>query len=297
MQFGVYVPNFGDYADVGLLGEMAQLAEASGWDGFFLWDHVALPWAVPCVDAWIALTAVALRTNRIRFGPLVTPLPRRRPAKVARETVTLDHLSGGRLILGVGSGGNIVEEWAGLGEATSARTRGAMLDEGLALLAALWSGEPVRFDGTFYRVHETQFLPRPVQRPRIPIWVGGAWPGAAPFQRAARWDGAFPVSADPAPEAGLTPDDLRAVGAAVAAARSDGRPFDLVHVGTTSGQDPQRDAAAVQAYADAGVTWWLEALHERRGSREAMLARIRSGPPNLTMPRVPIREASLARQS
>src|SRR5689334_13471095 len=179
---------------------MARDAEAAGWDGFFLWDHVIL-WPTPTCDPWVALAAVALATERVRIGPLVTPLPRRRITKLARETVTLDHLSNGRLVLGVGIGLG-PWEWEYLGEETDLRTRGAMLDEGLELLTKLWSGEPVMHEGRFYTCRgdkgpndptpiPTPFLPRPVQ-PRIPVWVAGTWPKKPPFRRAARWDGVVP---------------------------------------------------------------------------------------------------------
>src|SRR3981081_3223344 len=149
MRYGVTVPNFRDYFGGRLFAQTASEAEAAGWDGFFLWDHVQfIP--TPTVDPWIALTAIALATERIRIGPLVTPLPRRRPVKLARETVSLDHLSNGRLVLGVGIGAG-PWEWDYLGEETDLVTRGAMLDEGLDLLTRLWTGEPVLHDGRFYR--------------------------------------------------------------------------------------------------------------------------------------------------
>src|SRR5918997_5057730 len=146
MRFGFSVANFGEYGDVRLLAELAHEAEESSWDGFFLWDHIAWPGMGNVVDPWLALTAIALRTGRLRIGALVTPLPRRRPWKVARETTTLDHLSGGRLIVGAGLGIN-PEEFDRLGEGRNLRTRAAMLDEGLAVLTGLWRGEPFRFAG------------------------------------------------------------------------------------------------------------------------------------------------------
>ena len=138
---GMSVPTFGDFADVRALADLAATAESSGWDGFFVWDHIRWPWADDLVDAWIALTAIALATERIRLGPLVTPLPRRRPAKVAREAVTLDRLSGGRLILGVGAG-DFPEEFWHLGDVDDGKIRAAMLDESLTILDGLWSGAP-----------------------------------------------------------------------------------------------------------------------------------------------------------
>src|SRR5947209_17503121 len=149
MRFGVTVPNFGPYFQPRTLAALAAEAEAAGWDGFFLWDHVLFG-DMPAVDPWVALSAIALATERIRLGPLVTPLPRRRPVKLARETVSLDHLSGGRLILGAGNG---VLSWEldDLDEEADLRTRAAMLDEALAVLTGLWSGRPFSHQGAHYK--------------------------------------------------------------------------------------------------------------------------------------------------
>src|SRR5918994_3738575 len=152
-RYGVSVPNFGVGVDARAIAELAREAEEGGWEGFFLWDHLLAfsPGPVPVVDPWVALTAVALSTSRVWLGPMVTPLPRRRPAKLARETASLDHLSGGRLILGVGIGA-MPYEYDYLGEEADTRVRGAMLDEGLEVLTGLWSGEPFGHHGEHYRV-------------------------------------------------------------------------------------------------------------------------------------------------
>jgi alkanesulfonate monooxygenase SsuD/methylene tetrahydromethanopterin reductase-like flavin-dependent oxidoreductase (luciferase family) len=186
MQFAVDIPNIGDFADPHTVAELAHEAEECGWDGFFLWDHIGADWPVPLTDPWVLLAAVALRTSRVRLGPMVTPLPRRRPWKLAREAVTLDHLLRGRLILGVGIGGG--GEYSCFGELDDARAHGAMLDEGLTVLQGLWSGEPFSFSGAHYQIHGAHFLPRPAQA-QIPVWVAGIWPNKPPFRRAARWDG------------------------------------------------------------------------------------------------------------
>ncbi|MBN1248328.1 MAG: LLM class flavin-dependent oxidoreductase, partial [Anaerolineae bacterium] len=199
MRYGIYVPNFGPFGSAAAMAQLAQEAEAAGWDGFFIWDHVA-GWHQPFVDPWIALTAVAMSTGRIRLGTTVTPLPRRRPAMLARETVSVDVLSGGRLILGVGIGGGTAE-WDDLGEETDLRVRGAMLDEGLDVLTGLWRNGAFSYEGAYYAVRDADFRPKPVQSPRIPIWVGGVWPAKAPFRRMARWDGMFPLIAEAADEA------------------------------------------------------------------------------------------------
>ena len=191
-----------------LLAELAQRAEARGWDGFFLWDHIAYRAPVRAVaDPWIALSAIASATNTLRLGPLVTPLSRRRVQKLARETVTLDHLSAGRLVLGVGLGSDRNGELEPFGEVVDPRERARLLDEGLDRLAAFWGGE---------------FEPPPVQRPRIPVWVASRWPKRRPLRRAARWDGLFPIEL-PGPEA------LAELAAEVRELRGDdAAPFDLV---------------------------------------------------------------------
>lgn len=281
MRYAIHVPNFGDYADPRALAELAQEAEAAGWDGFFLWDHLlARPEGdVPVADPWIALAAIAAVTTRIRLGPLVTPLPRRRPWKLAREAVTLDHLSKGRLVLGVGIGTPVEADFAPFGEPTDARERAQLLDEGLEIVTGLWSGEPFRHNGQRYRLNEVTFLPRPVQRPRIPIWVGGAWPHRGPMRRAAHWDGVFPDKAGIDWERGeiMTPDDLREILAYIRTQRTAAGPFDVILGGMTDG--PAQGAEKLAPYEEAGLTWWIEGLHSMRGSFAEMRKRIHAGPP------------------
>jgi alkanesulfonate monooxygenase SsuD/methylene tetrahydromethanopterin reductase-like flavin-dependent oxidoreductase (luciferase family) len=290
MHYGLHLPNFGPYADARLLAELAHEAEQAGWDGFFLWDQVAkttlTPTIDPMVDPWIALTVIALRTSRLRLGTLITPLPRRRPWKVARETVALDHLSAGRLVFGAGLGGGDYD-FAALGEAADPKTLASMLDEGLQVLSGLWSGEPFSFEGTYYHIREAQFLPRPLQTPRIPIWVAATWPLKAPFRRAARWDGVFPQDRDLGLTEMLSPQQVEAMLRFLAAQPDYRTPFEVVHAGISTGQDTARDAELVASYAHVGVTWWVEQIvPERWGSwthwpLEAMRQRIRQGPPSL----------------
>jgi len=206
---------------------LAAAAEARGWDGFFVWDHVAYREPVRAVaDPWITLTAVALATRRLVIGPLVTPVARRRPHQLARETATLDRLSGGRLVLGVGLGSDRTGEFdpARFGEEGDPRARAALLDEGLERLLAYWGGE---------------FEPPPLQQPRIPIWVAARWPHRRPLRRAARFDGLFPIDL-PGPEA---------LAELVADLPDPGRTFDVV-VENPPGTDPQ-------PWIDAGASWCL----------------------------------------
>jgi alkanesulfonate monooxygenase SsuD/methylene tetrahydromethanopterin reductase-like flavin-dependent oxidoreductase (luciferase family) len=263
LKTAVYLPNHGPFGDARIIADLARDAESAGWDGFFLWDHIAEcdedGGSLPCTDPWLALTAAAMQTTSIILGTTVTPLPRRRPHKLARETVTLDRLSSGRLILSVGIGlGKI--EWDHLGEETDLRSRGSMLDEGLNILTGLWSGEPFQFEGEHYHIEQTQFLPPPFQQPRIPIWVGGTWPNKRPFRRMARWDGMFPLFDVYGPE--QEPVFAEAVAFVLAERERLGlnEPFDVIKMGMSPGDDPAEAAARINPAVKAGATWWLELL-------------------------------------
>lgn len=278
MQFGIDIPHFGAFSDPRQMAELAHEAEEAGWDGFFVWDHLNFksddsPEPVVIADPWVQLTAIALRTTRIKLGPMVTPLPRRRPWKLARETVTLDHLSGGRLILGIGLGADFYGEYGDFGETTDRRVRGAMLDEGLAVLTQLWSGEEVSYQGQHYQLNQVQFLPKPLQQPRIPIWIAGNWPNKKPFRRAAQFEGVYPQMQARA----LTPDDCREILEYIQAQRTHPTPFDLVLKGVTNGSDKAQDAARVASFAQAGATWWLEGFYDY--TFEQARQRIHQGPP------------------
>ena len=207
MKFAFDNPQFGAFADPRLLAQLAHEAEDAGWDAFFLWDHIQVGWPDAVADPWIALAAMAMATSRILIGPIVTPLYRRHPWKLARETVTLDHLSGGRVVLGVGLGDDVFGEIRTFDGPMDPRTRAAMLDESLAVLLGFWSAEKFSFEGKHYTIRDAQFLPAPLQKPRIPIWVAGTWPRKPPFRRAARFDGILPISGDI--ETQLTPSQVR----------------------------------------------------------------------------------------
>jgi alkanesulfonate monooxygenase SsuD/methylene tetrahydromethanopterin reductase-like flavin-dependent oxidoreductase (luciferase family) len=281
MQFAIDLPPFGPFSDPNLVADLAQEAEEAGWNGFFLWDHITYnledsPEPLAIADPWIHLAAMALRTTAIKLGPMVTPLARRRPWKVARETVTLDHLSGGRLVLGVGLGGDSDGEYSDFGEETDPRVHGAMLDEALAVLIRLWSGEEVSYQGEHYQLASVRFLPTPVQTPRIPIWVAGIWPHKKPFQRAAQFEGVYPQQHGGA----LTPEDYQQILAFIQPLRTQNTPFEVLTRGRTSGADFAADAALAAAYAQAGVTWWLEQFRPHN-TVEQVRHRIHQGPPRL----------------
>ena len=282
MRFGISVPIFGDYASARTLAELAREAERAGWDGFFVWDHVQFdPGApLPFGDPWIALAAIAMTTERIRIGPMVTPLPRRRPWKVAREAVALDHLSNGRLILGVGLGYPPEGDFAAFGEVSDERIRAEKLDEALEIVAGLTSGEPFAFDGKHYRIEETTFLPKPVQ-PRIPIWVAGYWPNRRPFRRAARWDGVAPGSLNVTFDETMPAEELREAIAYIHEYREHSAPFDVAVGGSTPGDNPERARYKLDPYAAAGATWWLEDISGFRAPFDEMRERVRQGPPGV----------------
>lgn len=245
LRSALWLPLFGDLADPVAVARLAADAEEAGWHGFFTWDN--LSWRAPVrevADPWITLAAAATATERLRLGPMVTPLARRRPAKVARETVTLDRLSGGRLTMGVGLGlDRFGAEFSATGEQADDRLRGQMLDEALQILAAAWSGRPVHYRGAHYTIDGLRFLPRPVQQPGVPVWVAGFPGNTRPLRRAARYDGFFPVNLE-------HPDQLAEITAAIAGLRQDtASPFDIA-IALPPGTDPA-------PYARAGATWWL----------------------------------------
>jgi alkanesulfonate monooxygenase SsuD/methylene tetrahydromethanopterin reductase-like flavin-dependent oxidoreductase (luciferase family) len=275
------VPNVGSFGDPSLLVDLAVAAEEHGWDGFFVWDHQLYwdpQWAV--ADPVVVISAVAARTARVRIGILVNVLARRRAGKAAREAVTLDRLSAGRLVFGAGLGSR-AEEFTAFGEPGDARDRAARLDESLDLVDALWRGEPVNFHGAHLEATDVTMLPRPVQQPRIPVWCGGRWPNKAPFRRAARWDGVMPTHAGYGLGQTMPPDDLRAVLRYTREHRTAAGPFDVALEGRTDGTAADRGGQHVVPYAEAGVTWWIEALGWWRGTPQDALTRIRQGPPLL----------------
>ena len=270
MRLGLYIPLFDELADPGLVARLCAEAEEAGWDGVFVWDHVR--WREPVVDVadtQITLAAIASATERIRLGPMVTPLARRRPAKVARETATLDRLSDGRLTLGVGLGSDrFGSEYSITGEELDDRRRARMLDEALEILQAAWSGELVRHRGEHYTVDAMRFLPRPMQRPGIPIWVAGFYGKPKPLRRAIRYQGFFPVGLE-------HPDQLAEIARELTRLRQEmgpdaADPFDIA-VELEPGSDPV-------PYAAAGATWGLVAFPWDPVSVDQVRGVIRAGP-------------------
>jgi probable F420-dependent oxidoreductase len=264
VRYGLCLSNFGTFGDPRNVVRVAEEAEAAGWEALLIWDHLSFVWGPPAADPWVALAAVAARTDKLVLGTKLTPLPRRRPHVLAHQVATLDVLSNGRAVFAAGIGG-VEREFTAFGEPADARLRAQMLDEGLDVLRALWSGETVEHHGEHYTVDGVQLQPRPVQK-RLPIWIGGNSPPA--LRRAARFDGWAADSESPEGMR-LSPEE---VAAKVASMGRSGDGFDVV----VNGQQHWADPAD---YAAAGATWWLENLHDMRGPLDELLAVVRAGPP------------------
>jgi alkanesulfonate monooxygenase SsuD/methylene tetrahydromethanopterin reductase-like flavin-dependent oxidoreductase (luciferase family) len=281
LRYAIGAPNVGLFGDPLLLVDLAIAAEEAGWDGFFVWDHTLYrdsKWHV--ADPVVVSAAVATRTKRIRFGILVNVLARRRIAKVARESVTLDRLSGGRLVVGAGLG-SLPAEFESFGESADTGDRAKLLDESLFLLDALWSGKTVNYWGDRLVAKDVTMLPVPVQRPRIPIWCGGRWPNRPPFERAALWDGVMPIHANYRVGQTMPPDEFRDVVRYTLDHRVAAGPFEIALEGQSVGAAPELGASLVRPYAEAGLTWWVEALGWWRGDAADAITRVQQGPPRL----------------
>jgi alkanesulfonate monooxygenase SsuD/methylene tetrahydromethanopterin reductase-like flavin-dependent oxidoreductase (luciferase family) len=273
MRYGFVIPG----GDVGTLVEVAAEIEAAGWDAVFVADSVY------GTDPWVSLGAIGARTERVRLGTLLTPVSRRRPWKLASELATLDRLTNGRALLAAGLGA-IDTGFDRVGEATDRKVRAQLLDEGLELITRFWSGKPFKYEGQHYKVSwGKDWLYTPVQQPRVPIWVVGAWPRPASMRRAARWDGLLAnVLSNDGSFHQPTPDDIRAMKLFIEEERGkhgQSGPFDIVVEGLTPGDNADRAAEILVPLAEAGVTWWIESMWTAPGGMKAVLKRIRQGPP------------------
>jgi alkanesulfonate monooxygenase SsuD/methylene tetrahydromethanopterin reductase-like flavin-dependent oxidoreductase (luciferase family) len=269
MRYGLEVIPFGLFSDPRQVAKVAQIAEDAGWQGLWLWDHLVLPWEVG--DPWITLAAVASATKQMKLITGVAPMPRYRPHLLARMLTSLDILSEGRLIFGTGLG--VASDFTPFGETGDAKTRAAMADEGLDLLAKLWLGEEATHHGQFYVAEQVRFLPTPVQRPRIPVWIGGDSQGA--LRRAARWDGWIMGVIDE--QCNVTKPPAM-IGEQIATIRQQRNSSEELEI-AIDGVSKAGDGALAREYADAGATWWFEAIFETRGSLEEQIERIKAGPP------------------
>jgi alkanesulfonate monooxygenase SsuD/methylene tetrahydromethanopterin reductase-like flavin-dependent oxidoreductase (luciferase family) len=274
MKYGFVLP----WGDARTAADLAYEAEQAGWDGFFVWEPV---WGI---DAWVSLGAAAMRTERIRLGTMLSPLSRMRPWKLASETATLDNLSNGRAILSVGLG-YLPTGFEEFGEVIDRKMRAELLDEGLEILTGLWHGQPFHYNGKHYKVKEVNHFPPPppVQQPRIPIWVVGAWPRMKSMRRALRYDGLLPtVSIAEGESRPAHPEEIREMKAFIDANHPEPTSFDIIMDGETPGDDHENTASIIRPWAKTGVTWWIETRwNEPRNSDGVEIARQRilQGPP------------------
>jgi alkanesulfonate monooxygenase SsuD/methylene tetrahydromethanopterin reductase-like flavin-dependent oxidoreductase (luciferase family) len=277
VRYAIDVAPLGELSDPAAIVRLARAAEDAGWDGLSTWDSTGVSMGTAAADPFVALAAVAAATERLRLILSVVALPRRRPHLVVQSVGTLDRLSSGRVVLGVGAGGDPAD-FASFGEAVESSTRVAQMDEALEIVDALLRGESVRHEGPHFAVRDVAVGPRPVQEPRPPIWLGGMRPGAR--RRAATWDGWIAVAvADDGSGINLRPEAFRAMVDALDAERAKlGRasePFDVAVFAYSDPSAPDRAAA----YAEAGATWWLESLSPMRGSPSDLIAIVAKGPP------------------
>ena len=270
MQYGVALPTGGECGDPTFLVELAESAERTGWEGVFLEDYICYQGdpAAPTCDTWTALAAIAMRTTRVILGIEVVSLTRRRPWKVAREALTVDRLSEGRLVVGVGIGDNGDPGYTHFGEELDLRVRAEMLDEGLMILDGLWRAEPFSFRGKHFRIDEVTFLPPPVQKPRIPIWIGGGYPNPRAVERALRWDGSCMYRRDGGPLRGDDVRELRRL--------AGDRPWTQAVGGSPRREDVDEELEHRRDVAAGGAEWWVEWVEP--GDRETMRAAVERGP-------------------
>jgi alkanesulfonate monooxygenase SsuD/methylene tetrahydromethanopterin reductase-like flavin-dependent oxidoreductase (luciferase family) len=278
MRYGFVVDGW----DVRTIGDLTEEAENAGWDGLFISDAIAISAEgfpdIDFFDPWVGLAVMATRSERLRIGTIITPMPRRRPWKLARETLSIDHLSKGRLILGVGLGA--AEHDGGffkVGEPMDIKVRAERLDEGLSILTGLWTGKPITFSGKHYRVDEMSMQPAVVQSPRIPIWVPGVWQKPKSMERALKWDGIIPQKYKSMSR--MTAAEIKKLREYVDKHREQTSHFDIIAGGETSGTNHKQAAKKVSPYIRAGATWWLES--KWTFSADEVRARIKQGPPRV----------------
>lgn len=275
IKYGLALP----YVTPRTVANLCQLAEDAGWDGCFLGD------AIWCEDPMIGLAAAAITTSRIRLGTMITPVPLRRPWKLASESVALDHLSEGRLILGVATGATWMGWHAFPDEVTNAKMRAEMLDETIDILTLLYQRKQFDYDGQHYHLKLTaldvmHYPPKPVQQPRIPLWCVGIWPGEKSMQRVLKCDGIIVEKRSVGGEVGeVTAVDIDQIRAYVSKNRTPTPPFDIVNIGKTVGLDRRQLEDKIRPQIEAGITWWVEGLWEE--PEEVVVQRIRQGPPDL----------------
>ena len=282
MKYVINIPNYSYFSEPENLIIFAKEVEKSGWDGLFMWDHLQLIPEffrdIPFIDPYVALTIIACNTKNILLGPYVTPISRRRPWQVYRQLVSLDHLSKGRIIFGVGLGTPAEFDFSAFGDESDNIIRGEMLDESLEIIELLSTGEEISYKGKHYNLNRVQLLPRPYNG-RIPIFVAGQWPNKNPFKRAAHYDGALPISKN-WPET-LHPKDIAQIKKYVMEFIEHKKSFDIVIGGISTVNRSQETLSQIEEYKKSGATWWVEDMDTWDVSFEEMLERVRIGPPTI----------------
>jgi hypothetical protein len=273
MKFGIALP----YWDALKTGRYARLVEENGWDGVFVGD------AIWCEDPIISLTVAALQTNRIHLGVMVIPMPLRKPWKIASETAALDHVSGGRLILGLGTGAVFMGWHAFPDEVTETKARAEMLDEGIDILTGMFLGKPFDFEGKHFHVKlttldEQYYPPRPIQQPRIPLWIPGVWPRMKSMRRVLKCDGLLAQKMDASGQfVNVYPRDVGEMKAYIDANRTLTNPFDIIIEEQSLEWSTSQTQDKLGQWQEAGATWWVEGLW---GTDEQQVQkRIEMGPP------------------
>jgi alkanesulfonate monooxygenase SsuD/methylene tetrahydromethanopterin reductase-like flavin-dependent oxidoreductase (luciferase family) len=273
--FGIYIANYGITNDPQDYVDLAVLGENNGWDGFFLWDHIFLSSnrTLPVLDPWIILSAIAVKTKKIRLGTTVTPLARRRPWIIAKEVTTLDYLSKGRIILGIGLGND--PEFRDFGENTDPLIRSEKLDESLHIIKGLWANNSFTFKGKHYNIKNVEFFPKPFQE-KIPIWVGGNWPNKKPFQRAAQYDGIFPLKAGS--DDALSPNEYKDIIKYIKQYRSSFDSYDIIKPFISTGLDKEDYWSFKNTFLNIGISWFVELIYPGRDSLDNIKKVISQGP-------------------
>lgn len=275
INFGIYIANFDIFESPIDYLDLAVATEENSWDGFFMWDHtVGIP-GKPASETFTTLSAIASKTNNIKIGTTVTGLPRHRPWNLARKVATIDHISNGRFIFGIGLGAR--DEYSPFNEENDNKILKEKVDESLQIIQGIFEKDHFSFSGKHYQLNDVSFNPKPKQK-NLPIWVAGTWPYKGPFRRAAKFNGIFPLSADP-DEIRLSPKEYQDIISFINQFRDPKSDFDVVsHMYTTGNKE---DDAWISDYIDVGVNWLIEVIYPGRASKKEIFDRIKKGPPSI----------------
>ncbi|MHA2357529.1 MAG: LLM class flavin-dependent oxidoreductase [Candidatus Heimdallarchaeaceae archaeon] len=284
MNFGVVLPLD---ANIHSYGKIASKAENAGWDGVFVWDAISVgPKSNPMKinDPWIVLALIAENTEKVRIGTYVTGLPRRRPWKLAREMITLDHLSNGRLTVTLATGAADDAAFSLVNEEPDVKIRARKLDEGIDVLKGLLSGEQFSYQGEYFQINEMILHPPPIQKPCIPMWIVGVWGRKNSFNRTLKCEGIAPISLKDGKISGITPKELKCMSKFLKEEVKLTKQFDIIVDGETPGDDTKKASSIITPWQEAGATWWMENAYFQpwsNGGLEGLHKRIKLGPPTL----------------